>query len=214
MAHKMDYSAFKEKSARVDKLGNDNNHFFSSLFSNRIAYVLYIARFSPNLVTLVFLLVGLFASGFVYLGNPIMAYVCWRLHIILDMADGDIARATKVFSPLANGFDKSNHIIINTFLIYTIANDTQIFFSALIFYIVFQLYYNFDRNFDVKIVGNKIQLSISKVILKNLMTIEGYVFTTLLVNLLDFDLQQMIINIFYSCSMSLLFFYKLRLGFK
>ena len=59
--------------------------------------------------------------SFLYLHMPILAYVFWRLHIILDMADGAPARATGNFSPLATGFDRCNHIVVNTTVISAVA---------------------------------------------------------------------------------------------
>ena len=214
MPDKINYYTFSKLSARRDKFGNDNNHFFASRFSNSVAYLLFLANLTPNMVTFLFLIVGLCASLSLFFGWVIVAYVCWRLHIILDMADGDIARATQVFSPFAKGFDRSNHIIINTLLIYAIAFDSQTYITSLVFYLVFQLYYNFDRNFEVKIVGDKIEMGIAKVFIKNITTFEGYIFASLLISFLELSVMQLTVNSLYITSMSLLFLYKLRLGFK
>ena len=63
---------------------------------------------------LAFLSCGWCSAILLALGNPLLSYLMWRIHIIVDMADGTIARATKTFSKSADGFDRSNHIVINT----------------------------------------------------------------------------------------------------
>jgi len=211
---KMKYETFRQLSVRSDQFGNDVSHFFSSRFSNGVAYLLFLSKFSPNMVTFLFLITGIQATVSLLAGNAIAAYLCWRLHIILDMADGNIARATKVFSPFADGFDKCNHIVINTLLIYTIAYTSQTQFTSLWVYLAFQLYYNFDRNFCVKIVGKKIEMDIRKVVLKNALTFEGYILMSLTLNFLELSTAQNTVNIFYTVSMFSLFLYKFKLGFK
>ena len=87
---------------------------FLSHFSERVAFMFWRVGASPNFVTWVFLFVGCSCAAFVWTGHPVLAFLMWRFHIILDMADGTLARATQQFSRAADGFDRSNHIIINT----------------------------------------------------------------------------------------------------
>lgn len=209
----MNYAKFTENSLRIDQRNNAKNHFFSCHFSKPVAYVLYLLGLSPNAVTFTFLLAGACVSISVHLGLYVWAYVFWRLHIILDMADGDVARATSVYSRFAVGFDRTNHIIINNLLLFSLASASELNLSFILLLIAFQIYYNFDRNFEVKLVGEKVHLSQRAIFLKNIMTLEGYLVVSLSVLLLNKSELLTSINAIYFCSFSLLSAYKFKRGF-
>ena len=138
----MNFSNFRVSSARDDGLLNTKQHFFSSLFSNHVAFFLYKLGMSPNAVTFLFCLTGLCAAISFSSQSLVIGYLLWRLHIILDMADGDIARATKRYSLSANGFDKVNHILINLGVIFALSyissiNLFQIYFFVPLFNFLF-----------------------------------------------------------------------------
>ena len=78
---------------------------------------------------------------------PILAYAMWRLHIIIDMADGNLARAKQIFSDYAVGFDRSNHIIINTTILLTPLYLSGNLLLANCLIIAFYLYYFFQEIF-------------------------------------------------------------------
>ena len=142
----MKFKQFKKNSIRDDILANDNVHFFARHFSKRIAYFCYILGFSPNGITWLFLFVGILASLMFYQGLPILGYFFWRLHIILDMADGDAARATKIFSQNAVGFDRSNHIIINSSVIFAFSYMGIEYYLINSLLVTFYLYYFETKN--------------------------------------------------------------------
>ena len=110
----MNFSSFKAASIRKDAPANDKAHFFSRYFSVQTAYLCYRLGMSPNHVTALFLIVGIAAGAAFYFNMALLGYALWRLHLILDMADGNLARAREQFSPNAVGYDRSNHIVINT----------------------------------------------------------------------------------------------------
>ena len=108
----MNYRDFVVNAMRKDAVANDMTHYFSHHFSAKVAFIFYKIGVSPNFVTWVFLLVGCASAICIWLGYPVLAFILWRVHIIIDMADGTLARATKIFSKSADGFDRTNHIII------------------------------------------------------------------------------------------------------
>ncbi len=106
------FREFKDLNIRDDQKNNDINHFFSKYFVNFFAYFFYLLRLSPNQVTYIFILTGIIGGILGSLGFFIAAYIFWRIHIIIDMADGSIARVTKVFSEFGDTLDKIGHHII------------------------------------------------------------------------------------------------------
>lgn len=107
------YSDYKNRCVRIDNKRNNRLHFFSSNISVKVSYFLYRIGFTPDFTTLLFGVFGIFSSIMFFYNYPIIAYSLWRIHIILDMADGNIARATKKFNPYAKISDKLTHIIVN-----------------------------------------------------------------------------------------------------
>lgn len=170
----MNYNDFVLASSRDDKLANDRTHFFSSLVSNQVAFLLFKFGLTPNMATFLFLVVGICSGLSLIYENYILSYLLWRLHIIVDMADGIMARAMSKFSKSAMGFDRSNHIIINLlFLIGAAGNVTDAVQYALI--CPFLLSYLFSRNYFEK-KQKTFDFSYKKIIIKNIVGLEGFVF--------------------------------------
>ncbi|HUG45799.1 MAG TPA: CDP-alcohol phosphatidyltransferase family protein, partial [Sphingomicrobium sp.] len=168
------YANFCQKSAREDVSANDTAHFFSRHFAQPVAYVCYKAGLTPNAVTFLFLIVGIGSAVSLHLGLPILCYVLWRLHIILDMADGSLARAKERFSKSAMGFDRSNHIIINTTILMASLNHGGNLYVTNALLIAFYLYYFFSRNYHTGKQHTQ-QFSLVSVLVKNLAGLEGYI---------------------------------------
>ena len=206
----MRYPEFKKRSARKDISANDRAHFFSSQFGTPVAYVCYLFRLSPNNVTLVFCLVGLASAILLAKGYALFAYLAWRLHIILDIADGTIARATEVYSKSALGFDRSNHIIINTTILFAPAYLLEIsYYSLNLLIVTFYLYYFFSRNYYENRQSTS-DLSIIKNIIKNIIGLEGFIFSVCLCIWLELsDLLEYIVLV-YSMFFLGMFLLKLR----
>ena len=210
----MNYNNFKERCARNNKDINDKNHFFSKYFSIYIAFICYKIRLSPNNVTFIFLIVGIAAAYTWVLGYPLLFYILWRLHIILDMADGNLARATSRYSKYANGFDKTNHIIINTLVIYYLSSGVHYEWLIPVMISAFGIYYNFNRNFttiDTSFIKN---FNPTKAFMKNLLGLEGFIFIRVMIEefqmpIVDFAV---IMYIILFISIGLVKYYYMRLN--
>jgi phosphatidylglycerophosphate synthase len=172
----MTYAEFRQKSVRQDVSANDAAHFFSSRFAQRVAYLSYRAALTPNAVTLMFLLAGIGSAVSLHFGLPILCYVLWRLHIILDMADGSLARATQRFSKSGTGFDRSNHIVINTTILMASLNHGGNFYVTNAMVVAFYLSYFFSRNYYSGKQQTQ-QFSLPQVVVRNLMGLDGYILT-------------------------------------
>jgi phosphatidylglycerophosphate synthase len=207
----MIYQEFKNNASRKDIVANDKVHFFSTHFAIPLAYLCYKLKFSPNQVTFLFAFSGLLASFSLYYGLGLSAYLLWRLHIILDMADGNLARATSTYSNSATGFDRSNHIIVNTSLLLVSSKDIENILLTCLLIISFYLYYFFDRNYYQTSTSSH-NFSILKNFIKNLISLEGYVFFVCSFAYLGLSISHYLV-IFYSCGFLFLYFYKLKLFF-
>ena len=177
----MRYGEFLANSQRSDKGANDVTHFFSKYFFGPVAFICFRLRMSPNQVTWLFLCLGCLSGVFLYLHMPILAYVFWRLHIILDMADGALARATGNFSPLATGFDRCNHIVVNTTVISAVAFQYGSVVSANALIVSFYLYYFFQRNFHREGTSEVVRLALWSSIVRHVLGIEGFVLFSCLI---------------------------------
>ena len=180
----MNYITFKSKCSRNDLNKNNKLHFLSSIFSVRIAYILYRLGFSANLVTLIFGFLGICSSWLYFYNFPLLGYIFWRLHIIFDMADGNIARATKKFNIYAKVVDKMTHIIVNIMLVTSLflridsfskdINNLKLFIPFLSLYTIYFLFDVLTSSIDFKYY---LRLSSRKilVIIKNICTQEGLI---------------------------------------
>ncbi len=168
------FAEFRKRSARDDINANDAAHFFSTRFAQQAAYICFVAGLSPNAVTLLFLVAGFGSALSLYLGIPILCYLLWRVHIILDMADGSLARATQRFSKSATGFDRSNHIIINTTILMASLNHGGNFYVTNAMVVAFYLTYFFSRNYHSGKQPTQ-HFSFAAVVVKNLLGLEGYI---------------------------------------
>ena len=190
----MNYITFKSRCIRSDVNKNNKLHFLSSLFSIRFAYILYKFGFSADFVTLIFGLLGICSSWLYFYNFPLLGYFFWRLHIIFDMADGNIARATKKFNIYAKVTDKMTHIIVNLMLISSLflridlfsshIYNLKLFITLLSLYTIYFLFDIVSSSIDFQY---KLRLSSSRllVIIKNLCTQEGLLLSLTILFMLD-----------------------------
>ena len=205
----MNYIKFIENASRKDAPANDMAHYFSHHFSERVAFMFFKVGASPNFVTWVFLFLGCSCAAFVWTGHPVLAFLMWRFHIIIDMADGTLARATQKFSSAADGFDRSNHIIINTAVLIASTQAFENDFIVLCLLVSFYLMYLFSRNYYT----SKMQtynFSLFKNFIKDAVGIEGYLFFTLVLQSFSFTSAQIFISSLYACFFLILYVVKLR----
>lgn len=206
----MTYSEFKEASRRGDSNANDTAHFFSQSFAAPMGYLLYRFGMSPNQITLLFLVVGFASALAIYWQMPVLCYFLWRTHIVLDMADGTVARATKNFSNSATGFDRSNHIIINTSLLFGSLSTENSLVAVNFVVCAFYLNYFFSRNYFVEKQATR-QFSLAQTLAKNAIGLEGYIAVSCLLMFLGFADLQIWCAVAYGGFFLLLFLRKLHL---
>ena len=94
---------------------------------------------SADLVTIIFFISGLIGSVF-YLFDSIIfsliGYFFFRLHIIIDMSDGDVARFNKSFSIRGSYWDSMIHSILNPLYHLSISFSYYLVFDNIIFLII------------------------------------------------------------------------------
>ena len=177
------YENFKYFAARADESSNRRIHFFTSLYARYLAFVLYRLGLTPNLATWLFGFIGILSALSFYNGYFIIGYLFWRLHIAIDMADGDIARATKNFSVNADGFDRSQHVIINISIVFALCWHAETEYKFLItnvLSILLVLNMQFTRNFSTVAEKTLTELSLRNLVIKNLLGFEALLFLSCL----------------------------------
>lgn len=205
----MNYSEFLKRSKRSDVGVNNKLHFFSSTLSPITAYMLYKAGMSANGATALFGLMGIASAVMFYLEFFLAGYLLFRLHIIIDMADGAIARAKQQFSQYADGYDKINHILINVSVILALSKNNDDY-SVMILLPIFLVYYLFSKLFVIYPKGvHAGSASLKKVIAKNILSFEGYILLMCLNSICD-AVSPDSINILYASFFVSLIFLKFR----
>ena len=106
------FSEFKKGNIRKDQNANEITHFFSKYFVNAFGFMFYKIGLTPNQVTVIFMVTGIIGGLASFSEQIYLAYLLWRIHIIIDMADGAVARVTGLFSSYGDILDKVAHHII------------------------------------------------------------------------------------------------------
>ena len=105
----------KNRAKRENDWANRQLHPIAARVSIYFSWVFINLGFSPNTVTILFFLVGL-VGGFLMLINSLWAiltaYILWRLHIIIDVSDGEVARFTQKFSINGAYWDYMIHAVL------------------------------------------------------------------------------------------------------
>ena len=176
----LNYENFKHFAARADESSNRRIHFFTSLYARYLAFVLYRLGFTPNLTTWLFGVIGILGVWSFYNGYFLIGYLFWRLHIAVDMADGDIARATKTFSVNADGFDRSLHVIVNISIVFALCWHAEIankWLIANVLSILLVLNMQFTTNFNAIAEKKLTELRSGQLVIKNLIGFEAVLFS-------------------------------------
>jgi len=210
------FQDFKRNCLRKDSSINNKLHFFSSHFSVRFAYILYSIGFNPDFTTLIFGFCGILCAISFFYDFKVAGYLLWRLHILFDMADGNIARATINFNPNAKLVDKLTHVVVNIMVICGLflgdkiflqsENNIKLFISLLPIYVIYFLFDSFtiSHNLDLR---NKLPSNKFFIILKNLCTQEGLLFVIFFISIFP-KIKLDTLNYFY-----ILIFYNLTFLF-
>lgn len=207
----LSYEEFKLANKREDQNNNDVTHFFSRYFVNLFAYPLYRLSLTPNQVTIIFICTGVAGGLLSFYGFFITSYILWRLHLIIDMADGSIARVTGLFSELGDILDKVGHHIIYPFywIGYIYASGLLLMHPLLsiIFFSIASAQWTSKHLFKSKDSRPQVE-SIPKRIVANIFGIEGFFIIIILNNSLNlFDASYVLI--FLITTNSILLFKKL-----
>ncbi|VAW76713.1 hypothetical protein MNBD_GAMMA12-3539 [hydrothermal vent metagenome] len=105
----------KSRAARKNSHNNNRLHFFASNFSIYFSWFFINMGMSANQVTVVFFITGLLGSFFLLSSDMLfilIGYMLWRLHIIFDLCDGDVARFRQEFSINGAYWDYMIHSIL------------------------------------------------------------------------------------------------------
>lgn len=128
----IDFYKFKQLTKRKNNSSFVRTWYFSSLFSKHLSYILFKIGFSANSATILFFFVGLIGSFLVLFNNIwaiLISYAFFRLHIIIDLSDGDLARYYKTFTLRGAYMD---------FMIHALIYPLYIIFYSIIAYINFE----------------------------------------------------------------------------
>lgn len=227
----MKLQEFEKKTHRGNKLINDKLHFFSSKSSVIISFILFKLNFSANQVTFLFGLAGILSANLFLHKQFIIGYLLWRLHIIIDMADGNIARASKKFNIFAPSIDKITHVLVNTFVFGVLiilpssisANQNLIILAILLlpFYLIYMLFNKItDSDSALSYDYSKIKKNqFLFILIRNISTQEGLIFACSLLGFIkkyeylnssNFEIVLGIIISFYILSFSAGSLFKLK----
>lgn len=173
----MSYKEFVEANKRDDQSNNDITHFFSRYFVNIFAYPLYRIGLTPNQVTLIFIFTGLVGGILSFYNFLISSYILWRIHIIIDMADGSVARVTRRFSSLGDTLDKIGHHLIYPIYWIGFLHASQLLYQyplfSIIFFAISSSQWTIKHLFKNKEERPK-AISVIKRIIANIFGIEGF----------------------------------------
>ena len=117
----------REVKERAIKENNDSFkklYFFSTRFSKYFSWIFINIGLSANQVTALFFLTG-FVSGLFFLSfdpiNILIAIILWRLHVIFDVCDGEVARFTQTFSINGAYWDYMIHAVLYPMCFFSIS---------------------------------------------------------------------------------------------
>ena len=114
--YRLDY--IKKKSLKKNQKDFQNNFYFSSKFSIYFTYIFVNLKISPNQVTFIFFLFGFLGAILLYFNTAfsiILSFIFYRLHVIIDLCDGEVARFTKLYSLNGTYYDYMIHSVLYPF---------------------------------------------------------------------------------------------------
>lgn len=209
---KDNFKIFKEKTKRDNQKQFEVTWYFASISSKFFSYIFYRLGLSANQVTILFFIVGLFGASIIFLNTVeylMLSYLLFRLHIIFDLSDGDIARYYNTFSVKGAYMDYMIHSILYPLYIINLSIICYINFLDVKFLILgLMLSFlqslllatknTFQRAFHQSSISNKSMTNIFKKdqssikkyiinILSDILSIEGFVFGFLILYLLNIE---------------------------
>jgi len=104
-----------DNSRRANDTENRRLHPLASRLSIYFSWIFINLGLTPNQVTGLFFLVGLLGAIIllrISFLSVILSYILFRLHIIIDVSDGEVARYTKKFSINGSYWDSMIHAVL------------------------------------------------------------------------------------------------------
>ncbi len=234
---KITYKNVKERCQRKNANANNKLHWFSSKFSIYLSYLLIRIGVSADQATTLFFLIGL-AGSLLYISVlpflTFLGYILWRLHVLVDMCDGDIARFNSSFSIRGAYWDAVIHAVLNPLYYILICFSFYLQFDNNLFILIGALlglsssvlmavknnYFkamlfndinlnkkgsasNFKKNTTLENIKFKLIYFLSEIL-----SIEGFVFLTVFVRIMNLELYAFILVSIYLISNLLISFIK------
>lgn len=214
----------KERCKRENSEANNKLHWFSSKFSIYFSYLLIKLRITADQATIMFFILGLLGSVFYSFNSielSILGYIFFRLHIIVDMSDGDIARFNKSYSIRGAYWDSVIHSIVNPTYYILIAYSFFLQFDDTIFLILCafiglssSVLMSVKNNYYKAMLFNKKELEVKKVneitskswrfkiffFVSEALSIEGFILLTLVIRFLDIKILALFLLALYICA--------------
>jgi len=122
----------KEKSIKNNIENQNRLMFFSSKFSIYFTWIFVNLGISANQVTGIFFItgtIGALCSFKFSLFTIVLSYILYRLHIIFDICDGEVARFDQTFSMNGAYFDYMVHALVYPLYFFGMGYATYIYFS-------------------------------------------------------------------------------------
>jgi phosphatidylglycerophosphate synthase len=222
----------KLRARRSNNDGNKRLHFFASHFSIYFSWIFLNLRLSANAVTGVFFVTGLCGVILFSYNDPvfvIIAYSLWRLHIIFDICDGEVARFTQKFSINGAYWDYMIHSILYPatyisilFSLYIKFSDVNFLYLGMVGSILISQILAVKNNYYRAMLFNGNKLNIKKssnkrgalwsyivILLTTFLGFEGFLFIYTMSLLFDLSsLFYLLFVMFYLVSLSLQTFIK------
>ena len=203
---KIRFNQVKELTKKINQKEFEDLFYFSHRFSNFFTYFFINFGITPNQVTVIFFLTGLLSCILLFSSNIyliIMGFILWRLHIILDLCDGEVARYTKNFSFNGAYWDYLIHSLLYPLCFIGISFSLFISFNNYLFLILsaagsitlsiqLAIKNTYYRALYVNKVSDEVSTKIykrnkiKKVILE-LISFDYFLFTYIIFRLLDFN---------------------------
>jgi phosphatidylglycerophosphate synthase len=214
----------RKKSKRENDESNRRLHFFASKFSIYFTWLFINFNLSPNAVTGIFFVTGLCSSVLFMSNNLILiliGYVLWRLHIIFDICDGDVARFTEKYSINGAYWDYMVHSVLYPLTYVSISTAMYYRFSDIVFLlvgifgcIIVSQSLSVKNNYYRAMLFEGVKLNINKSsskksviksyfinLIMGFINFEGFLLTYILLNIVNFGVEYYLyFLIFYSLS--------------
>ncbi len=108
-------SEVKTRGVRHNDVANRRHMFFASKLSVYFSWVFINLGLSANLVTFMFFLCGLIGAFLLFVFDPafaVLSYILFRLHIVIDVSDGEVARFNQTYSLNGAYWDFMIHVVL------------------------------------------------------------------------------------------------------